>query len=190
MATVTFTQPGEDNDPLLANPADVVKDVEPGRVTGADDARLIRAIRRASSRFRDEVEHPVHRVLGDTIVLEGAGTQYVRLPVRNATVHTVTVDGVTIAPDRWTVLPTGFLRFSHHRIGRDATVEINADHGFETIPSGIQEAVADMAARIASIPIGVKQATVGTAAVTFGTDVGTTQQWAKAVERYRIGGRA
>lgn len=157
-----------------------------------NDPDLELALRRASDRFRDAVNHPISRVENDSIRLNGNGTDTVHLPARPVDVHTVTVGGVVLVEDRDYQVDTGagILR----RLGGWwpdglGTVRVVYSHGWEEIPGGVQDAVLEHAATVALVQAHIQQNSAGGTQESYGAQalVGTTQKWEDAVAKYSVG---
>jgi hypothetical protein len=169
----------------LADPADLA--VKLGK--SADDAGVVLALNLASERFRGQTRNPISLVQHDSIVLDGAGTRVMRLPVWPVTeVVSVTVANVTVTDPEWSA--DGLLRLHGRFPDRWRSVQVVYSHGHDPVPGDVQEVVLDQAASIseanpwfAQVVSGQEQEAYSTAAT-----VGTTSQWAHAVAKYRIGG--
>lgn len=159
---------------------------------GADDSKLLVALRAASSRFRGAVRHPVTAVLGDTIILDGNGTESLLLPAAPVTaVSLVKLDGEELVAGtdyEWSA--DGYLRRLDCQVwpARLRCIEVTYSHGYSVIPDDIAEVVIDQARSVYAILPGVQQKTVGAQSVTFGVQaaMGVTAQWTTVVERYQL----
>jgi hypothetical protein len=174
-------------DGLLADPARLAVWLP----VGADDPKLLEALRAASTRFAGAVRHPVRLVTAAEVTLYGDCNDRLLLPVAPvARVVSVEVDG--------TALTAG----TEYKVRRDAGVlrriggvwpdwaEINVvlDHGYDPVPDDVQEVVIDQARTIYRVQPGVQTVQAGGEAITFGATaaVGVTSQWTAAVEKYRL----
>ncbi|WP_423445751.1 hypothetical protein AABM36_08340 [Kocuria sp. KSNUG] len=173
--------------PLLADPQDLVDVLPAGTIAGGEDPRAVQAVRRASNRFRAAARHPVHRVTGDQMTFDGPGGHVLRLPVVRPTVHRVTDQGQDITA-HIRVSPDGYLQTTGRPFSTGyGAIVVELDHGYEHVPPEIADAVLDAAARALAIPVGIKDLALDGASVSFGSDQGTSQDWADAVSRYGIG---
>lgn len=173
--------------PLLADD-DLAELVGVGGVGSIDDPRLRRAVREASAEFRSAIHNPLTRVVGDEREYDGDGTSIVRLNVWHPKIESVAVGGI--------VLPDGAVQAS--RVGlmrlRDGSpwpygygnIEVTLDHGHTEVPEDVRSVILESAALRLTVPVGIKQAGLGSHNVTFET-VGTTEAWASAVQAYRLG---
>ncbi|MFE2600112.1 mobile element protein [Streptomyces sp. NPDC059396] len=160
----------------------------------ADDPKLLAALRAASRRFRGAVRHPVTLVENDMVTLDGNGRESMLLPVWPTTaVASVTLEGKLLVEGvgySWSDM--GVLR----RLGgarwpdrlRCLTVVYSHGWAIGTMPEDISEAVIDQARTIATVTPGVQSKAVGGQSVTYGAQAatGVTDQWQKAVDRYKI----
>lgn len=154
------------------------------------DPKLLTALGAASRRFRGAVRHSVSLVNGETIRLDGNGTNSLLLPAAPVVaVASVSIDDETLAADGYEWSADGFLR----RVGgcwpaRLRCIEVVYSHGWFPVPDDIQEVVIDQAQAIYAVQPGVQQKTVGSQSVTFGAlaATGVTAQWAAVVERYQL----
>lgn len=158
----------------------------------ASDPRVVLALKRASNRFRGAVHYPVHKVVDDSIVLDGDGTPALHLPAAPVTALTVTVGGRLLTPgvDYQLNRKNGVLR----RIGGvwpDAleSVAVVYTHGWDTIPGDIEDAVLEQASVQAKQLINVQQESAGSTSVTYGAlaTVGVTAKWSEAVAKHSLG---
>lgn len=173
--------------PLLADPNDLANVLPAGTIAGGEDPRAVQAVRRASNRFRAAARHPVHRVTGDQMTFDGPGGHVLRLPVLRPTVHRITDQSRDITA-HVRVSPQGYLQSTGPAFSTGyGAIVVELDHGFEDVPEEIEDAVLDAAARALAIPVGVKDLALDGASVSFGSDQGTSQDWADAVTRYGIG---
>lgn len=153
----------------------------------ASDAKLLAALRAASARFRGAVRHPVSLVSGDTVTLDGDGSSTLVLPAAPVTgVSSVLVDDVAIDDYGWS---------RRGLLSRDAgwpdgfgRVTVTYDHGYDPIPDDVAEAVIDQARTLYHVEPGITQVQTAAESVSFGpaASVGTTAQWASAVQAYRL----
>ncbi|MFC9429254.1 mobile element protein [Streptomyces sp. NPDC056987] len=175
-------------DDYLADPAELAAWV--GKP--ASDPKLLAALTAATRRFRGAVGHRVTLVEDETVILDGNGRESVPLPVWPTTaVASVTLNGQlleeTTAYD-WSDM--GVLR----RLGcrrwpdRLRCLTVVYSHGWADVPEDIAEAVIDQARSMFVVTPGVQSKAVGGQSVTFGAQaaIGVTDQWQKAVDRYKI----
>lgn len=154
----------------------------------ADDPLLTEMLDSASARFRGAVGHPVTRVDNDRVRLDGNGATILLLPAAPVvSISEVTVNGGPVEDYEWSA--TGVLyrrRRWPHRLG---AVTVTYTHGYEQPPGDVAEVVLDQAATMWHNRPGLSQVQTASESVSFGTtaSVGTTAQWASAVERYRLG---
>ena len=162
----------------------------------------------ASRRFREAVGWDVSRTEG-AHELNGDGGRILLLPVKHIeSVVDVVVDGSTLigaGPGRayrvdrrngilercdGGVWPAGLARVEVTYIyGFDAeTRDTETPPGLKNVPDGIQGAVLGMAEILLNVTAGVVSRTVLGDTMQFGAagTVGTTQDWAEAVNTYRI----
>ncbi|MFT4288169.1 hypothetical protein [Nocardioides sp.] len=177
----------EESTPLLCPPDDLAAKLR----VSATDARLLVALRAASSRFRGAVRWQVHKV-DTTILANGTGTRDMILRARDVTdVRTVQIDGTTVEVE-WDA--DGTLMRSDGRLWprgrRNITVDLT--YGFDPIPDDIAVAVQDQAEVVYNIIRGLSSKQVGGITLSYGQAeaVGVSQGWVDAVERYQLGGRA
>ena len=153
------------------------------------DPRLELALRRASNRFRGQVNHPVHAVEGDEITLNGNGTDTLLLPAApvNGT-PTVLVDGVPVA-DFTIDRNSGVLRRNGCWPDGLGNIRVTYNHGWATIPGDIEDAILEQAQIVATTLPHLQQESAGTNSVTYGAQatIGVTQKWTDAVEKYCLG---
>lgn len=158
-----------------------------------NDPNVELALRRASNRFRGDVNHPVHRVTADNIKRNGRGTDTVFLPAIPVTVHSVTVDGVLLDETAYQVdEDSGIIRRVDGYIFQFGlgNVAVNYDHGWapENIPGDIQDAVLEHAVTLALVYAHLQQNSAGSTQESYSAaaTVGTTATWVAAVERYQV----
>ncbi|MFE6126805.1 mobile element protein [Streptomyces sp. NPDC056437] len=157
-----------------------------------NDPKLLAALRAATRRFRGAVGHDVDLVEDDEVTLDGNGRESLLLPVWPTTaVTSVTLDEEELVEGTdysWSDM--GVLRRLGCRAWPDRLrcLTVVYSHGWEVVPEAIQEAVIDQARTMFSVPAGVQSKAVGGQSVTFGSTaaVGVTDQWSKAVARYKV----
>lgn len=159
-----------------------------------DDPNLLLALKRASGRFRDNVEHPVSLVENETIRLDGDGSAYLLLPafpVREISVSIgslVLTEGIdyTVARRHGSVFKAGGWPHGLENI------TVTYSHGLDPVPDGIVDAVLEHATTLALAYAHIQQETAGSTQVGYGAAamVGRTQKWVDAVEKYKVRGRA
>jgi hypothetical protein len=175
----------------MAEPLADPQDLADWLGVAVDDARMLRALNAASSRFRGAVRQPVSFIADDAVTLDGNGLEAVLLPAAPVTeVASVELDGEVLTDGTdfsWSA--DGFLR----RLGacwpdRLRCIEVTFSHGFEPVPEDIAEVVIDQARAMYAVIPGVQSRQVGGQSVTFGAQasIGVTSQWTAAVERYRL----
>jgi hypothetical protein len=171
-------------EPYLATPEDLATLTK----LPADSQLLLVALSRASDRFRQDVGHPVHKVEDDLVVLDGDGSDFLFLPAAPFTDIAVVVDGVAVS-DYEANLRTGVLRRRTRWPAGWGNISVVYSHGYDPIPGGIQDAVLEQAAILATVQAGVASETAGPQQVSYGQQatVGITQRWADAVAAYRLG---
>lgn len=150
---------------------------------------LLLALERASNRFRGEVGHPVHQVVGDTIWLDGDGTDTLLLPAAPFTTITVEVDGAVVT-DFKPARRSGILRRPSGWPDGLENIEIVYTHGYETIPGDIVDAVLEQAqTQLFAMPA-ISSQGIGPGNVSYekAATVGVTQRWADTVARYSLNG--
>lgn len=156
----------------------------------ATDGKLLLALKRASDRFRGAVGHPVTKVEGDTIELDGNGSHSLLLPAAPIIgTPVVTVDGAAVS-DFSVSRSRGMLRRRSTVWPDDlGNIEVTYDHGYEDVPGDIADAVLEQAELQFQILAGVAQMSLGSESFAFGAQatVGITQRWADAVATYQIG---
>ena len=155
------------------------------------DQKLITALNAASRRFRGAVRHPVSFVAGDSLTLDGTGTESLLLPAAPVVaVDSVSLDGEALTLDTdYSWSSDGFLRrLAGYWPDRLRCIEVVYSHGWNPVPDDIQEVVIDQAQAIYAVQPGVQQKTVGSQSVTFGVQAaaGVTSQWAAMVDKYRL----
>lgn len=176
----------------------------------ASNPKLRARLRDASRRFREAAGWPISRTEEELVELNGDGGRILLLPVMYVEkVDAVSVDGVALAAgtgyrvDRragmlervdGNVWPAGLARvqvtYTH---GFDAEEkDDDTPPGLKHVPEGIQGAVLGMAETLLNVVPGVVSRTVLGDTIQFGaaSAVGTTQDWANAVTKYRIRGGA
>lgn len=161
-----------------------------------DDPKLLAALRAATRRFRGAVGHVVDLVVDDEVTLDGNGRESLLLPVWPVTaVTSVELDGEALVDGTdYSWSEAGMLR----RLGclcwpdRLRCLDVVYSHGFgsalDSVPQDIQEAVIDQARTMFTVVPGVQSRAVGGQSVTFGATaaVGVSDQWSKAVARYKV----
>jgi hypothetical protein len=181
---------GPDPYDLLADPNELA--VLLGRP--ADDPLLLARLRAATRRFRGAVGHPVTQVVDDTVVLDGNGRETLLLPVWPTTaVTSVVLDGCDLTEGTdYSWSDAGILRRLGRRVWPDRLrcLTVTYTHGWlwDDLPGDVQEVVLDQAQIMDAVRPGVQSQTVGGQSVTFGAAgaVGVTDQWSKAVARYKV----
>lgn len=170
----------------------------------ASDPLLAARLTDASRRFREAVGWDVSRTEG-AHELNGDGGRILLLPVKHVdTVTSVRVDDVVLVARRdyrvdrrngmlervGGVWPSGLGRIEVGYIyGFDAeTRDTATPAGLLHVPEGIQGAVLGMAEILLNVTAGLVSRTVLGDTIQFGaaSTVGTTQDWAEAVNDYRI----
>lgn len=179
-----MTAPAEP--PFLADPKVLA------RLLGVpeDDPDMLDALRRVSNRFRGQVRHSVHKVLGDEVWLDGDGSTELFLPAAPVLARPlVEVDGQALAATDFEWSRKGILRRRCGWPDRLGAIRVVFDHGYDPIPEDIQEAVIDQARIMAGTTPGVQTVQAGGESVTYGATAttGVTAQWSAAVEAYRVG---
>lgn len=175
--------------PPLADGAELARKV--GRL--ANDPLVVDAVRQASARFREAVGHPVTRVVGDTVELDGGGTRSLTLPaVPVVSIESVTVDGIPLPPTSYrAVKRTGILRRRDGRVWpRGAAIDVVYSHGFgeDDVPEGISAVVLERAEMIYAVIAGVQSKSVLGDSVSFSTaTIGSTEDWTRTVNNYAVG---
>lgn len=172
--------------PYLASPSDLALR------TGLPDTdpKLLQALTRASSRFRDAVGHEVSVVLDDEVDLSGDGTTILHLLARPIIgTPTVTIGGSAVA-DFQTGRRSGMLR----RMGGWAegleNISVTYSHGYAQIPEGISNAVLEAAEANMNIMTGIESISTGDESVKLSAVLaggGATPAWTEAVARYEVG---
>jgi hypothetical protein len=162
----------------------------------ADDPKLLAALRAATRRFRGAVGHPMDLVSDDAVTLDGNGRESLLLPVWPVTaVTSVELDGeLLIDGTDYSWSEAGMLRRLGYACWPDRLrcIDVVYSHGFgldlEGIPQDVQEAVIDQARTMFTVVPGVQSRAVGGQSVTFGATaaVGVSDQWSKAVARYKV----
>lgn len=155
---------------------------------GGDEARAEAKVREASARFRAEVRHPVSRVEGDEVTLDGDGSRTLLLPAAPVEdVASVEVDDVAVDVD-WST--AGVLR---RRVGRWPdrlrAVKVTYTHGYDPVPDEIAEAVLAMARYLMGSQPGVSMMQVGGQMVQSSgmlVDTQVTGPWETVVAAYRL----
>lgn len=164
-----------------------------------DDTELRLALRRASDRFRGNVDHPVHRVEDDQVRANGTGTARLLLKAAPITDISVTVDGrrLTEGADYQVDRNAGILYRRPRGLWWPAgygNVHVTYTHGWpaEEIPGDIQDAVLEHATTLAMVFAHLQQEGTGSVQATYGPAalVGTTQKWEDAVNKYKLKGRS
>lgn len=171
-------------EPFLASPEALAE--RTGRSWGDPDVQD--ALRRASARFRGAVGHPVSRVVGDAIVLNGDGSNLLLLPAAPVVAVTeVKLDDVAITD--WELAEDGRLRRWSGWPNAYRNVAVTYTHGYDPVPEDVSDAVLDAAEGTLNANPGVTSMAVGGESVTFDrvSAGGVTQAWIDTVERYHIG---
>lgn len=156
--------------------------------TPADDPKLLAALRAATRRFRGAVRHPVSKVVGDVVVLDGSGLDRLQLPAAPVqAVQSVEVDGVRLEGVK-VRKASGVLLHPGGCWPEWSEVAVTYDHGHDPVPEDVAEAVIDQARAIYRLDPAIQQITTGTESVSFAATaaVGVTAQWAAAVEAHRL----
>jgi hypothetical protein len=148
------------------------------------DIRLIRALQRASARFRGEVRHHVSAVDNDTVTLDGDGSRSLLLPnMPIRAVLWVIIDGNSVTDYRW--FRDGRLRRTGGKVWPESQITVTYNHGYKQVPDDIVEAVLSQAVDLYSRQPGVRSMAVGGESVTFAA-AGISEEWSQVVARYRI----
>lgn len=152
------------------------------------DLLVVDSLQRASDRFRGDVRHHVSLVEDDVLILDGGGRLNLRLPVVNIReVQEVTVDE---RPVEVRFSADGILRRRDGRLWPDdyGCVRVVVTHGLDPIPGDIQAAVLDQAEAVYTVKRGMSSYQVGGISQSFAAveSVGVTEEWARAVTRYRV----
>jgi hypothetical protein len=155
----------------------------------ADDPRLLLELRRASARFIGEVGRPIIQVVGETVVLDGSGTETLLLPDWPVSDLTVNVEGVPVT-DFEVSAPSGVLRRYARWPDKLGAIAVLYTHGYDPIPADIADAVLEQAQIALNTIVGVQQTSQGSRSVTFGaaSTTGVTQRWSDTVARYSARG--
>lgn len=170
--------------PALASVDDLATLTE----SSPSSSKLLLSLKRASSRFRGAVGHPVSLITDDTVLLDGDGSQSLLLPAAPVVgTPSVKIDGVLVTNYR-TSAARGALRRQEGWPDDLGGIEVTYSHGFASIPGDIQDAVLEQAELQYKVLTGVQQASLGAQSVTFGVQasVGVTQRWAECVARYQL----
>lgn len=171
----------------LADPAELAAWLP----VGEDDPKLLAALRAASRRFRGAVRHPVNLTAGDTVTLDGRGSESILLPTAPVvSVTSLLLDGEELADGAgfaWS--EDGFIRrLCGYWPDRLRCITVTYDHGFAEIPDDIQEVVIDQARSMYRVQPGVQTIQAGGESITYGAQaaVGVTAQWSAVVEKYQL----
>jgi hypothetical protein len=158
--------------------------------TDAEDADLVSALKRSSNRFRGAVRWLVSETEAQ-VKLDGLGRRSVRLPGAEVSeVSSVKLEGVELTETtdyEWS--RDGILdRVAGVWPERRRIIEVTYTYGYPEIPEDIQEVVLDQAAALYRIKRGLSSEQVGGISRVYGREeaTGVTQQWADAVNHYRI----
>lgn len=150
----------------------------------ATDPRVWDALRSASARFRAAVRHPVSRVEGDTVVLDGTGAVSLLLPAAPViAVERVTVDGAEVT-EAVQCSRDGMLRYDAGFPDGLGVIEVVYTHGYEPVPDEIADVVLSAAETAYAGAGDVASMTVGGEQVTFRQGVSHT--WSVVAEQYRL----
>jgi hypothetical protein len=158
---------------------------------GVDDKAALRALRRASDRFRGAVNWLV-TTSAYTTTLSGNGSTILRLPAMqiDPTLVDVDIDGIPFAG--FTVAPrTGqLIRADGWPVGVE-NIHVAFTAGWEEPPQDVQDVVLDAAGiGLDAASAAVQSVTTGSETVQFNTAFlqsgGTTSLWAEVVDKYRI----
>lgn len=171
-------------EPYLAEPAELAVFLE----APATDPKLLAALRAATRRFRGAVRHPVSKVVGDTVALDGTGQEVLQLPAAPVlAVQSVTVDGAALEGVR-VRRSSGVLLHPSGCWPDWSEITVTYDHGHDPVPEDVTEAVIDQARAIYRLDPAIQQITTGTESVSFAATaaVGITAQWQSAVEAHRL----
>lgn len=177
------------DEPLLARVEDLETATAEVETTLAE--RTL-ALQRASSRFRGETQNPVTLVTGETVLLDGNGTDKLLLPAAPVVGDVVVkVDGVDVSDDVRVSRKNGVLRRISYYWPQDyENVEVTYSHGYleAEVPNDIQDAVLEHATTILLTHAHLAQEGGGGVQATYGPTamIGKTQKWADAVARYTL----
>lgn len=152
-----------------------------------DSGQVQEACARATAKFRSAIRHHLTEQTGLRLVLDGTGTRYLRLPVLEPVIRSVTVRGALTEPVG--VSPYGLLEFSSPLPPTLGAVVVELERcGLEHVPEEVSAAVMVEAVMALGRTPGVQSETVGAVSVSYGATgvVGVREQWQEAVENYRI----
>ena len=152
----------------------------------ADDEKLKLALDLASGRFREQANNPIS-MMTETIILDSDGGRALTLPC--LPVHEVTelvIDDRQVTDFEWST--SGAIRLDRPIPDKWRSMEVTYRHGYDPVPTGIQDVVLEQAAAIYQTLPGLVSYTTGAEQRTYSSalTVGTTAQWAAMVARYKV----
>lgn len=180
---------------LLCDPQEVANRANAyyGSNLNAGSIQVTASCAKAAARFRAAIRHHLTLEEDKTFVLDGTGTNHIRLPILEPVVRSISIQGRPVTG--FNVSPNGMIQFSERipRVFGAVTVELERC-GLDTVPAEVAEAVMSAATIGVGQQPGVSQTSVGGIQVTYGSTSanGVTEEWSNAVQAYqiRVGDRA
>lgn len=148
-----------------------------------NDAAGLAALEAATSVVEGYIGQPVELVEDDVLVIDGNGNTTFILPCWPVVdVTEIQLDGEVIDADTYEWSATGQVTKLQSVWPKTLRViEVEYTHGYAVVPPAIVYVVANLAARIYSIPVAVKQESIGGYSVTYSTGGGLGLQVAETM---------
>ena len=141
-------------------------------LTGARLAQAALVIELVSADIQSWTGQTLEFVEDDTITLKGTSDWELELPERPVvSVGDVTVDGQLVDPSMYRLADSALVRVGGWIGSKDSVVQVVYSHGYDPIPDVIRGVTLQLAARMMSNPLGVRQEGIGTYNVTYAGDV-------------------
>lgn len=146
-----------------------------------NDAAALAALEAASNVVEGYIGQPVELVENDILVLDGNGRNTFLLPCWPVVdVIEIEVDGDYLEDDSYEWSFTGeVVRLQSVWPKTLRAIQVEYTHGYAVVPPVIVNVVANLAARIYSIPVAVKQESIGGYSVTYSSGGGLGLQVAE-----------
>jgi hypothetical protein len=155
----------------MPNPLATVSDLEAYlNKEFADETIAEFALDIASDLVRNYVGHSISKILNDTVVLDGSGTQILMLPAAPINgIDIIEIDGEILSNTKYKWSKKGYVIRTDGLLwpSNPGSIEIIYNHGYDTIPNAIVGIVCSLAGRITEGQSGIKQESIGSYSVTY-----------------------
>jgi hypothetical protein len=136
-------------------------------LTAGEQTDATSLLEMASDIIRSETGQTIDAVTNDTLTRPGAWGDRIRLPERPVTnVDSVTLDGTALTSDDFYLDGDELVRDSRWG-GPEASLAVQYDHGYATVPAAVKAVCLEMVARVWVNPGGVQQEGYGSEQVTY-----------------------